>query len=271
MDKGTRTVTLDGLRIVRVRFPSATDKEATYQKLLDQHIPKRIRTLELDRLEAALATIAAREKREKKPLRSDPPRIVFSTTPAILILIDGAPVYQPIPSTLYARVINSHPLVLRDRAGTHYLRLFDGWMTASDLSGPWSVAERPSADLTLMMQIVAKTTQVDLLAGGDPNDLTSQPSLVKGPVPAVLVATEPTELIVTQGAPNYSPIDGTQLLYVSNTTGHVFKHLGDQQTYVLITGRWFRAAGLDGPWTHVPGHPSPRTLRRSLTTAPRRT
>ena len=41
VDKGTRTVTLDSLRIVRVRFPSATDKEATYQKLLDQYIPKR--------------------------------------------------------------------------------------------------------------------------------------------------------------------------------------------------------------------------------------
>jgi hypothetical protein len=253
VDKGTRTVTLDGLRIVRVRFPSATDKEATYQKLLDQHIPKRVRTLELDRLEAALATIEARGKREKQRLRSDPPRIVFSTTPAILILIDGAPAYRPIPATLYARVINSRPLVLRDGAGTHYLRLFDGWMTASDLSGPWSVTERPPADLTLMMQMVAKTSEIDLLAGGDPNDLTSQPSLAKGPVPAVLVATEPTELIVTLGAPNYSPIEGTQLLYVSNTTAHVFKHLGDQQTYVLITGRWFRAAGLDGPWTHVPG------------------
>ena len=36
------------------------------------------------------------------------------------------------------------------------------------------------------------------------------------------MATEPTELIVTQGEPNYAPIDGTQLLYVSNTTGHVF-------------------------------------------------
>ena len=269
VDKGPRTVTLDGLRIARVRFPSATDQEATFQKLLDQYVPKQVRTLELDRLEAALAAIEARAKGERKPLRSDPPRIVFSATPAILILIDGPAAYRPIPATLYARVINTRPLVLRDGAGTHYLRLFDGWMTASALGGPWSVAQRPPADLTLIMQMVAKTTEIDRLAGGDPNDLTSQPSLAKGPVPTVLVATEPTELIVTQGAPTYTPIDGTQLLYVPNTTGHVFKHLGDQQAYVLISGRWFRAAGLDGPWTHVPGASLPSDFAKIPDNSPK--
>src|SRR5262249_56624173 len=73
VDKGTRTVTLDGLRIARVKFPSAGDKEAAYTKLLEEHVPKRVRTIELDRLEAALATVEAREKAEKKPLRNDPP------------------------------------------------------------------------------------------------------------------------------------------------------------------------------------------------------
>src|SRR5262249_3374219 len=72
-DKGARPVTLDGLRIARVKFPSAPDKEAPYKKLLEQHVPKRVRTIELDRLEAALATAEAREKVEKKPLRNDPP------------------------------------------------------------------------------------------------------------------------------------------------------------------------------------------------------
>jgi hypothetical protein len=253
VDKGTRTVTLDGFRIARVRFPSAADKEVAYKKLLDENVPKRVRTIELDRLEAALATIEARGTGEKKPLRNDPPRIVFSTTPAILVPIDGAPAYRAVPNTLYTRVINTHPLVLKDAAGTHYLHLFDGWVTAAAVTGPWSVAQRPPADLSLIMQMVAKSATVDLLELADPTDAQNRPSLAKGPVPAVLVATEPTELIVTQGAPNYTPIDGTQLLYVSNTTGHVFKHLGDQQTYVLVSGRWFHAPGPDGPWTHVPG------------------
>jgi hypothetical protein len=263
VDRGARTVTLDGLRIARVRFPSAAAQEASYKALLDQHVPKRVRTIELDRLEAALATIEAREKGEKKPLRNEPPRIVFSTTPAILIPIAGAPVYRPVSNTVYARMINTLPLVLKDAAGTHYLRLFDGWMTAPAVTGPWSVAQRPPADLSLVMQMEAtKGGSVDLLELADPKDPQNRPSLAKGPVPAIVVATEPTELIVTQGAPSYTPIGGTQLQYVSNTTGHIFKHTGDQRTYVLVTGRWFRAASPDGPWTYVPGDSLPPDFAR---------
>ena len=95
VDKGARQVTFDDLRIVRVQFPSAQDQEATFKKLLEQSIPPRVRTIELDRLEAALAMREAQAKGESKPLKNDPPRIVFSTTPAILVLIDGSPAYQP--------------------------------------------------------------------------------------------------------------------------------------------------------------------------------
>src|SRR4029453_2491574 len=31
----------------------------------------------------------------------------------------------------------------------------------------------------------------------------------------------------------------------------VFKDMSDQQTYVLVTGRWFRAPGFSGPWQSV--------------------
>jgi hypothetical protein len=85
------------------------------------------------------------------------------------------------------------------------------------------------------------------------------------------VATRPTELVVTEGEPSYVPIEGTQLLYVKNTTGNVFRHLGDQKVYVLVSGRWFRAASQGGPWEYVANDALPRTSRRSPTRAPRRT
>jgi hypothetical protein len=257
VDKGARQVTLDQIRIVRAQFPSAPDKEAAYKKLLEQNIPARVRTIELDRLEAALAVDEARAKGRQLALKSDPPRILFSKVPAMLVLIDGSPAYTPVSGTKYARVLNTRVLVLKNDAGTHYLRLFDGWMTAAAVTGPWSIATPPPRDLDPVMQAVAKAGAVDLLTGADPKDPKSRPSVATGPVPAILVAFEPTELIVTQGEANYLPIDGTQLLYVSNTTGHVFKHLGDQQTYVLVAGRWFRAGSPEGPWTHVAGKDLP--------------
>src|SRR5262249_25562281 len=84
------------------------------------------------------------------------------------------------------------------------------------------------------------------------------PSLAKGPAPGILVATTPTELLVTQGEPDFVPMDGTQLLYVKNTTGHIFKDLDDQKTYVLLSGRWYRASDPKaGPWEFVPGKSLP--------------
>jgi len=71
------------------------------------------------------------------------------------------------------------------------------------------------------------------------------------------VATAPTELIVTDGEPDWVPLDGTRLLYVENTTGNVFKALPDQQMYVLISGRWYRGASETGPWEHVSGRALP--------------
>ena len=91
VDKGARQVTLENLRIEKVHFPSATSQEAAYQKLLEQHVPPRVRTIELDRLETALSMREQQEKGESKPFKNDPPRILFSTIPAILILIDGEP------------------------------------------------------------------------------------------------------------------------------------------------------------------------------------
>src|SRR5262252_1027217 len=86
----------------------------------------------------------------------------------------------------------------------------------------------------------------------DEQDPTKRPSLAST-VPEVIVATTPTELVVTEGAPDWVPVEGTMLLYVQNTTANVFKDLNDQQTYVLVTGRWFRAPGFSGPWQYVAG------------------
>ena len=262
VDKGTRQVTIEKLRVEKVKFPSATDKEAAFKKLLEQQVPPKVRTVELDRLEALLATTEAQAQGASKPFKNDPPKIVFSNVPAILILVDGAPKYQPVQNSRMSRLINTRPLILREASGTHYLRLFDGWLTASALTGPWTVTRVPPGEVDRIMQAVAKEGAVDLLAFTDPKDPKSRPTLAQGPVPAVVVATEPTELIVTQGDPDYVPIPGTQLLYAENTTGHVFKHLGDQATYVLVSGRWFRAVAPSGPWAYVSGKDLPPDFKK---------
>src|SRR5262249_58220466 len=97
-----------------------------------------------------------------------------------------------------------------------------------------------------------KGKEVDLLAGQEDPTTKQRPSLKTTPVPVLHVVTQPTELIVTTGPPQWAPIPPTQLLYVTNTAAHIFKDIPEQKTYVLISGRWFRSASFDGPWEFVP-------------------
>jgi len=227
---------------------------------LQRLLPEACKTIALDRLESELAVQQQVAKGSAQPLRNTPPRVLFSTQPALLVLIDGAPVLRPAGNGL-RRVINTRPLLLEDQ-GRFYLHVFDGWMQAAALTGPWSVATAPPAALAAVMQSAVADNQVDLLDAASADSTAPAPSLADGPAPAVYLSTEPAELIVTDGAPDYVPIDGTQLLYVDNTTGRLFKSIADNDTYVLISGRWYRAPSTQGPWTYVPGRSLPADFAR---------
>jgi len=70
----------------------------------------------------------------------------------------------------------------------------------------------------------------------------------------IIVATEPTELLVTDGNPQFTPVPGGaggELLYASNTSSDLFLDQTEQRYYVLLSGRWYRSAALQGPWQYV--------------------
>src|SRR6478752_2879760 len=114
----------------------------------------------------------------------------------------------------------------------------------------------PTAVVRAKAELVT-AKQVDLLAGQPDPETQKTPTIAANGVPDVRVVTTSTELILTEGEPKWVPIPGTQLLYIENTPSQVFRSLTDQQIYLLLSGRWFKAPGESGPWTHVPGKSLP--------------
>jgi len=257
VDRETRTVRFQKIQIQKANFPSAPDKAAQYQKAIQTLLSGAPAAMPLDRLQALLGVLKAQQKASTVPVKNDPPNIIFSQTAAVLVLIDGPPQWSDLPNTTLARAINTRALLLRDQSRKLFIHLFDGFVEASDLSGPWTVAgEVPSGAHTVAQQL-AKENLVDLMeAPPDEKDPSRKPSLKKG-APVVYVATTPTELIVIQGKPDWQQITGTKLLYVNNSSADIVKDLDNQQTYVLISGRWFSAPGFSGPWQYVPGSSLP--------------
>jgi len=114
----------------------------------------------------------------------------------------------------------------------------DSWLTATDTKGPWTPAP----------------TLPDSLASlPDDENWADVRSHVPGKkfdtVPSVFVTTKPTELILTDGDPTYTPIPGTRLLSVGNSNCALFRDTADNKFYFLAAGRWFRATSLEGPWS----------------------
>ena len=258
VDRANRTVYLEQAELVQGSFPSAGAQEQTYLANLSSLLPREVKTISLDRLEANLAILQARRRAAAQPLNNTPPTILFSTKPALLVLVDGPPVYRLVSNTSLERVINTRALILRDRSGRHFLHLFDGYVQADGLAGPWTLAGQVSAEVQRAEAQVVKARQVDLLAGQDKPGTTQKPTLKSTPIPAIYVMTVPAELIVTRGEPQWTPLAGTQLLNVANTVSHLFKDGTTQRIYVLVSGRWFSAMSLDGPWEFVPGTALPK-------------
>jgi hypothetical protein len=236
VDKATRWVALDQYTITKADFPESATKADSWVAAVKKDAENRTKTISLDQLEAALGVLAAEQKSNSEPLDNTAPTIISSEVPALLVYIDGEPAYRPVDGTALQRVINTRPLLLKDAQGKHYLHVFDGWMVADNLGGQYAPLPSPSAELEKAKKAAIQSRQVDLLTGqSDPKDKI--PTLAKPPVPQIYIATVPTELIVTDGAPQWQPIQNTKLLYVTNTTGHIFKEIGDQDSYVLISGR----------------------------------
>ncbi|QXI18060.1 autotransporter [Pseudomonas hamedanensis] len=256
VDKATRWVALDQYQVTKADFPADAAQADIWIAALQKDASNRKKTISLDQLEAAVSVLSAEHRADSAPLENTPPSILTSEVPALLVYIDGDPAYRAVDGTALQRVINTRPLLLKDAQGRHYLHVFDGWMVAERFDGDYQRLAAPPAELEKARQAAIKSRQVDLLTGqSDPQDTV--PSLAKPPQPKIFIATTPTELIVMDGAAQWLPIQGTSLLYVSNTTGHIFKEIGDQNSYVLISGRWFRASDMNGPWTFVPADKLP--------------
>ena len=65
----------------------------------------------------------------------------------------------------------------------------------------------------------------------------------------MFVSLQPAELILLTGRAELSPVQGTSLLWVSNTESDVFRMGKTGPVYYLVAGRWFSAPDFTGPWT----------------------
>jgi hypothetical protein len=176
---------------------------------------------------------------EAEGLSFDPPPIFFSSTPAILVMTDGEPLLAPLSDTKLQYAVNTNWDLFRYKDKEWYLRHGDRWLKNDELAGDWRYDSRLPGDFK------------DLPEDGNWAEVKASIPPAKGDaaVPTVFVSDRPAELIVTDGTPNYRSVGGPGLEYVTDTESDLFHY--EDKFYYLVSGRWFRAIVLRGPWEHV--------------------
>ena len=224
------------------RFPSGTDVDtAKIADALEEMIPRFDLTFSLDLLLESVET-AQKEKVSARELETTPPDIIVLSHPAVLVRIDGDPIFNNIDGTSLKRVINTPYFLVQENAGKNfYLDGGDIRFQATNIKGPWKQTDTPPHSVVDLYEQTKSDDESD--ADSTTNDLVSK----TGKVPEIVISTEPAELIATDGKIQFTPIEGTDLLYASNTPSRVFLEINTQEYFILISGRWFYCSNIDRP------------------------
>ena len=237
-----RLVSFSDFKVTESNFPTLQrDQLQTVVKEIVASLPLDERVIALDRVLANIDTSQIVPK-NVEGVKADPPTIFFSKTPAVLVNLDGEPIWAPIPQNDLRSAVNTNwDLFEHGPTKTYYLRNDGIWMKATDVKGPWGPAGTLPASFTKLPDDENWKEVKSSLPGQ---------KVSASQVPKVFVSFTPAELILLRGKPSYLTVQGAkQLLWVNNTESDVFRMGLKGAVYFLVAGRWFSAPDFTGPWT----------------------
>ena len=240
VDRDTRIAMLQNIKIPNIRFSDEIDSTTVAQisKMIEEEMPKWNLEISMDDL---ITTLESTTLSSGDNFKNDPPEIIVAYKPSILVFIDGEPILNKMEGYDFQRIENSPFFIIYDdKKGEYYIYSESYWVTSKDLKGKWEKLKNESSSL--------KNLREEILKANPPAD-ESASSETKASIPDIIVRTTPAELIVFEGEPDFKPIETTNLLYVENSENDVFMDIQSQKYFILVSGRWYSAKALDGPWT----------------------
>lgn len=235
-----RLVYLADLRFTESNFQTLS-REQTREVVAEMAatFPDTARVIALDRLLAAV-DMSLIVPKNLSGAKAEPPTIFYSDRPARLLILDGSPVWSPIKGNDLKFAVNTNwDLFQHSNTNILYLRVDSSWLQATQMTGPWV----PASDLPQSLsKLPADDNWAEVLANIPGKKFAADK------VPTIFSSLTPAELILTDGEPDYVPVQGTLLMWVSNCENDLFRMGSTGAVYILISGRWFSAPDYSGPW-----------------------
>jgi hypothetical protein len=174
------------------------------------------------------------------------PRVIVTTQPSELIVLDGSPVMEPVANTQLAAITNTESdLFLHTTTRTYYFLASGRWFRATALQGPWQPA---SASLPEDFKAIPNDHPRAHVRAAVPGTREAEDAVLLAAIPrkADIKRCEAKAEAHYAGAPQFVPIPGTSISYAKNSPNDVLR-VGDLY-YLCFQGVWFVSTTANGPW-----------------------
>jgi len=137
-NRDTRTAVIRDIEVSDVRIADASNKQLdALAGFIEESLQGSSLEISVDQLLTDLD--AAGSDVGEADLKHEPPEIIVSTEPAMLVSIDGDPVLQEIEGSSYQRVVNSAFLIVNAGKANYLYVGSNTWFSATGITGPWSL------------------------------------------------------------------------------------------------------------------------------------
>jgi hypothetical protein len=198
---------------------------------------------------ASIASLAATE-----PAAGLAPRVITTTKPAEIVVLDGKAQFEEIPDTgglAYATNTESPLFRLGDK---YYLLIAGRWFSTKYLlTGPWKFTmPLPEAFARIPADHAMASARASV-----PGTLEARRAVLEASLPtrkAVAAGAAPKLQVSYAGEPRFEPIAETEVARAVNTGNDILK-VGEK-FYLCYEGVWYVGDSASGPWAataSVPG------------------
>jgi uncharacterized protein YraI len=176
-----------------------------------------------------------------------PPKVIYSDTPAEMIVFDGEPALEPVDGTdlEWASNTESDVFFLKSTS-TWYILVSGRWFKSTSLDGPWTFT---TPDMPSDFQNLPEDAPYYSVRSSIPGTSEASQARLKASIPTtarVEVGSVSADVSYA-GDPEFEKIDGTSMSYAVNTSDQVIQ-VGAKY-YVLQDGVWFVGDSPEGPFT----------------------
>ncbi|HEV2671987.1 MAG TPA: hypothetical protein VGU74_12910 [Gemmatimonadales bacterium] len=265
------------------------DQQARFTQYVETDFPPSGFRMTIARLQASLASAEAERSHTDGLKNDAPKIVFSEQLAVLLLYDGEPRLQPIDSTPLALVVNTPFGVVKDTTTGIYWLTDGATWYSATDPKGPWQAPATPPAVVAKMQSAETTVAEADTstkaaasvqyvntlapkpdstpppprpdtLARTDSSaarrdtstthaDSAINADTLFAPPPAIITATEPTELVVTQGPPTWKTTAGGKLLYVENTETPWIRETEGRDNYLLISGRWFKSESLQGPWT----------------------